>query len=162
MHWYIVKTQPNREKSVKDTIERKIKEQGMQASFGAILIPMKDKVKLLPGYILAQIDISEDMIYLFRRTGSDFMNGNSLPIPMEQKDIDRWVTPEKIVLPASCIKPPKPHPKIKVGQQVTIKDGTFSGMTGYVKENIGSIVVELSILGRSTPVELESHQVVPA
>src|SRR5438094_798722 len=48
------------------------------------------------------------------------------------------------------------------GDHVKVKDGTFAGMEGSVKdilEHKGAVVVELTIFGRPVPVELEYWQV---
>ena len=58
------------------------------------------------------------------------------------------------------VRPSKP--KFDKGDKVKVKDGTFAGMEGEVKEILeakGSVRVELTIFGRPVPVELEYWQV---
>ena len=53
-------------------------------------------------------------------------------------------------------------PKFDKGDRVKVKDGTFAGMEGEVKELLeakGAVRVELTIFGRPVPVELEYWQV---
>lgn len=57
-------------------------------------------------------------------------------------------------------------PKVKipysVGDLVVVKEGPFSGFQATVEELLedkGKIKVSVSIFGRSTPVELDVHQV---
>ena len=53
-------------------------------------------------------------------------------------------------------------PKFDRGDRVRVKDGTFAGMEGEVKELLeakGLVRVELTIFGRPVPVELEYWQV---
>ena len=53
-------------------------------------------------------------------------------------------------------------PKYDRGDRVKVKDGTFAGMEGEVKELLeakGLVRVELTIFGRPVPVELEYWQV---
>ena len=53
-------------------------------------------------------------------------------------------------------------PKFDRGDRVRVRDGTFSGMEGEVKEMLeakNSVKVELTIFGRPVPVELEYWQV---
>jgi transcriptional antiterminator NusG len=53
-------------------------------------------------------------------------------------------------------------PQYDRGDRVKVKDGTFAGMEGEVKELIeakGCVRVELTIFGRPVPVELEYWQV---
>jgi transcriptional antiterminator NusG len=52
--------------------------------------------------------------------------------------------------------------KFDKGDRVKVKDGTFAGMEGEVKEVLeakGALKVELTIFGRPVPVELEYWQV---
>jgi transcriptional antiterminator NusG len=55
-----------------------------------------------------------------------------------------------------------PKPKFDRGDRVRVKDGTFAGMEGEVKEILEAkslVKVELTIFGRGVPVELEYWQV---
>jgi transcription termination/antitermination protein NusG len=54
------------------------------------------------------------------------------------------------------------RPRFQPGQRVLIKDGTFFGREGEVKEILGMrklLRVELTIFGRPVPVELDYWQV---
>src|SRR5207244_11197070 len=56
-------------------------------------------------------------------------------------------------------------PPVDRGDRVKVKDGTFAGMEGEVKEVIeakSQVRVELVIFGREVPVDLEYWQVEPA
>jgi len=62
--------------------------------------------------------------------------------------------------PGTSVEPPKS--KFSPGDRVKVRDGTFAGMEGVVKELLeqkGALVVELTIFGRPVPVELEYWQV---
>jgi transcriptional antiterminator NusG len=51
------------------------------------------------------------------------------------------------------------------GARVLVRDGTFAGMEGVVRDVLqaqGAVRVELTIFGRSVPVELEYGQIEPA
>jgi transcriptional antiterminator NusG len=63
-----------------------------------------------------------------------------------------------------ALKPGEEHakPEFERGDRVKVKDGTFAGMEGEVKEileALGRVRVELTIFGRPVPVELEYWQV---
>jgi transcriptional antiterminator NusG len=172
--WYIVKVASGREESIKEAIERKVKIEGLQDSFGQIVIPVEKRTelvkgkrviketKLMPGYLLAQVEFNERILYLFRETSGvgDFVGGgpNKAPLPMPQHEVERWVVREPV--PGSTAEPPKS--KFGPGDRVKVRDGTFAGMEGVVKEILeqkGALVVELTIFGRPVPVELEYWQV---
>ena len=172
--WYVVKVQSNREDSIKDAIERRIKIEGLQESFGQILIPTEKYTevnrnnkrvtkerKLFPGYIMVNLEFNEHMLYLFRETSGvgDFVGGglNKPPQPMTQKEVDRMLKKQ-----GHDVAPTEEKSRFNKGDKVKVKDGTFAGMEGEVKEVLeakGALRVALTIFGREVPVELEYWQV---
>lgn len=171
--WYVVKVASGREESIKDAIERRVKIEGLQDCFGRIVIPVERRTemnkgkrvvketKLMPGYLLVHVEFNERMLYLFRETSGvgDFVGGglNKPPPPMPEHEVHRWISEER---PVSTEVAPKS--RFTVGEHVKVKDGTFAGMDGSVKEILehkGAVVVELTIFGRQVPVELEYWQV---
>ena len=173
--WYVVKVQSGREESIREAIERRVKIEGLQDSFGQIVIPT-EKVsemrkgkryvrerKLLPGYLMVQVEFNEHMLYLFRETSGvgDFVGAglNKKPLPMGETDIKRWIKLPGETTTAAVDTKVSPYNE---GDKVKVKDGMFAGMEGSVKQIIeakGAIVVELTIFGRPVPVELEYWQV---
>ena len=182
-NWYVVKVQSGREESIKNAVERRVKIEGLQDFFGQIVIPTEkytDMVrnkrvvkerKLYPGYLMVNVEYNDRMLYLFRETSGvgDFVgaglqlatpDGRALetPQPMGDKEVQsmlgrmgQGVTPEAA-----------PKPKFDKGDRVKVKDGTFAGMEGEVKELLeakGAVRVELRIFDRPVPVELEYWQV---
>jgi transcription termination/antitermination protein NusG len=174
LHWYIVKVASGREESIKEAIERKVKIEGLQDCFGQIVVPVERRTelvkgkrviketKLMPGYLLCQVEFNERILYLFRETSGvgDFVGGgpNKPPLPMPAHEVERWVRAEP--QQGTTAEPPKS--KYSPGDRVKVRDGTFAGMEGVVKEILeqkGALVVELTIFGRPVPVELEYWQV---
>ena len=173
--WYVVKVQSNREDTIKEAIERRVKIEGLQSCFGQIVIPT-EKVsemrkgkrfvrsrKLLPGYLMVQVEFNEHMLYLFRETSGvgDFVGAglNKKPLPMSENEIKKWAGVEPTGGPIQPVTGPAPYTE---GDRVKVKDGMFAGMEGAVKtvfELKGAVVVELTIFGRPVPVELEYWQV---
>ncbi|MBI3824284.1 MAG: transcription termination/antitermination factor NusG [Planctomycetes bacterium] len=174
LNWYVVKVQSGREESIKDSIERRVKIEALQECFGQIVIPT-EKVsemrknkryirerKLLPGYLMVQVEFNEHMLYLFRETSGvgDFVGAglNKKPIPMSENEVKKWIGGPKVEgAPVEAKASPYSE-----GDKVKVKDGMFSGMEGVVKtvlEAKGAVIVELTIFGRPVPVELEYWQV---
>ncbi|MBM4071682.1 MAG: transcription termination/antitermination factor NusG [Planctomycetes bacterium] len=171
--WYVVKVQSGREESIKDAIERRVKIEGLQAHFGQIIIPVEKVTemrnnkrvikerKLFPGYLMVQVQYNDDIQYLFRETSGvgDFVGAtpNHPPQPMKEHEVERMLKKRGDTVPGEVSKP-----RFDRGDKVKVKDGTFSGMEGEVKELLeakGSVRVELTIFGRPVPVELEYWQV---
>jgi transcriptional antiterminator NusG len=176
-HWYVVKVQSGREESIKDAIERRVKIEGLEEFFGQIVIPVekvtevrnnKKRVKehkLYPGYLMAEVEFNDRILYLFRETSGvgDFVGATATrpPQPMSQREVDR------MILGAASKEEGKEKviaPKFAKGDKLRVRDGIFSGMEGEVKEILEAkhaVKLELQIFGRPTSVELEYWQVEP-
>jgi transcription termination/antitermination protein NusG len=175
MDWYILKVAFNREDSIRDALEKRIKLAGMESSFGEILIPTEDVVtftrngtrrvvkrKLYPGYLMIYMSVNDDSWFLVRETPGvgDFTGSGGKPTPMDPHDVERII---KSVRPTdegeTALKTAIPF---RVGDRVRVKEGYFQNLEGDVEkvdEANGQITVMISIFGRSTPVELNHWQV---
>ena len=101
MRWYVLKVQTNREGSIKGSLERRIKREGYEESFGPIIIPTEKVVetkggkkktreqKLYPGYIMIQMILNDDTWYLVRDTTGvgDFTGAAGKPHPMDAEEV---------------------------------------------------------------------------
>ncbi|MDB5308020.1 MAG: hypothetical protein JWO38_2222 [Gemmataceae bacterium] len=196
--WYVVKVQSGREESIKSAIERKMKIEGLEEFYGQIAIPVEEvvekkkvkakvkdkktgevdtvyqeknitkKKKKFPGYLFAEVDFNDQILYLFRETSGvgDFVGAthHRAPNPMSDRDV-------KAMLTGIVDKPTGPKVKVKLdyekGDKVRIREGAFSGMEGDVKAitdtkdttETPKVTVVVSIFGRPVDVELEYWQV---
>jgi transcriptional antiterminator NusG len=172
MRWYVLKIQSNREKSIKEALERAIRREGMQDDFGEIVIPTekivetrggKKKVitrKLYPGYIMIQMVLNDDTWYLVRGTNGvgDFTGAAGKPLPMSEEEIDTMLRRKSGV----DIEPAKVRIELAPGEMVKIKEGgfeSFEGTIDAVDEGSGKVTVLVEVFGRPVPVELEHSQV---
>lgn len=173
-HWYVVKVQSGREESIKEAIERRVKIEALEEYFGQIIIPVEKVVemrggkrvqrerKLYPGYLMVEVEYNDRILYLFRETSGvgDFVGGSvhHPPPPMPAHEVERMLGRQGEQRPGITVA----KPKFDRGDRVKVKDGTFAGMEGEVKELLeakGLVRVELTIFGRPVPVELEYWQV---
>jgi len=171
--WYVVKVQANREDSIKEAIERRVKIEGLEECFGQILIPVErvtevvkgKKVtrtrKLYPGYLMVEVEFNDRILYLFRETPGvgDFVGAgpHKPPLPMSDKEVQKMLGQqvEEREAPVSRIRLDK-------GDRVKIKEGMFANMEGEVSEILeakGLVRVMLKVFGRDVPVELEYWQI---
>lgn len=173
--WYVVKVQSGREETIKEAIERRVKIDGLEDSFGQIVIPtekvtemrrgkrVSKERKLFPGYMMVEVDFNDRILFLFRETSGvgDFVGGtalNKIPTPMSDREIERMLRVKGDTTAPTIVS----RPTFDRGDRVKVKDGTFSGMEGEVKEimeALGRVKIELTIFGRPVPVELEYWQV---
>jgi transcriptional antiterminator NusG len=175
-HWYVVKVQSGREESIKEAIERRVKIEGLEEYYGQIVIPVErvteirsgkrvqKERKLYPGYLMVEVEYNDRILYLFRETSGvgDFVGGtvHRPPPPMPPREVERMLHQQ------GQIKEKETHakPEFEKGDRVKVRDGTFAGMEGEVKEileGLSRVRVELTIFGRPVPVELEYWQVEP-
>jgi transcriptional antiterminator NusG len=172
MDWYILKVQSNRERSIAEALQRKIKIEGLDRYFDQVVVPTekvtefkagKKKVverKLYPGYIVVHMCINDDTWFAVRETSGigDFTGSAGKPTPMLASEVARIVKKDEEEVSES----PKLNINFKIGDRVKIKEGTFESFEGEVHqidEQNGRISVMINIFGRSTPVELEYWQV---
>lgn len=172
MDWYILKVQSNRERSIAEALQRKIKVEGLDRYFDQVVVPTekvtefkagKKKVverKLYPGYIVVHMCINDDTWFAVRETSGigDFTGSAGKPTPMLAHEVARIVKKDEEEVSES----PKLNINFKIGDRVKIKEGTFESFEGEVHlidEQNGRISVMINIFGRSTPVELEYWQV---
>ncbi len=175
MQWYILKVQVNREDSIRDALDRRIKIEGLERFFEDIVVPTEDvkeftksgkqrivKRKLYPGYILVRMHINDDTWFIVRETPGigDFTGSAGKPTPMEDHEVERILQktrPEEEE--SSTLKTSIPY---KPGDRVRVKEGHFENFEGEVEgidETNGRVTVMINIFGRSTPVELNHWEI---
>jgi len=170
-HWYVLHTQTGSEAKVKKGLEKRIKQCHMEENISQILVPTekvsevrdgKRKIserKFFPGYILIEMELTDDSWYLIKNTPgvSGFIGSGSRPVPLKEVEI-------KSILKHTQEAEEKPMPKVlfEKGEGIRVIDGPFANFNGTVDEINplkGKLKVVISIFGRSTPVELEYWQV---
>lgn len=173
--WYILKVAFNREDSIREALEKRIKLSSLKEYFGEILVPTEDVVeftragkkrivkrKLYPGYLMIQMIINDDTWFLVRETPGigDFTGTYGKPTPMTDADVERII---KLVHPdVDQEQGPKTSIPFRPGDRVRVKEGNFQSLEGDVDridEANGRVTVIINIFGRSTPVELDHWQI---
>ncbi len=172
MDWFILKVQSNRERSIAEALERKMKIEGYERYFDQAIVPTekvtefkggKKKVverKLYPGYIVVHMHINDDTWFAVRETSGvgDFTGAGGKPTPMLPHEVARIVQTEE----EETSEAPKLDIRFATGDKVKVKEGNFESFEGEVNtidEASGRVTVMINIFGRSTPVELEYWQI---
>lgn len=177
MDWFVLRVASNKESSVRETLLRKLKIEGMTHLVNRILVPTekirtmkqgKQKVterKLYPGYVFVEMKleddgrIPQDVFFLIKETTGvgDFIGTAGRPAAMQPHEVEKMI---------EASKSPDEEPEVKMeftpGDIVKIKDGPFENMDGTVDALLpeqGKIRVIVTIFGRSTPLEIEYWQV---
>lgn len=115
--------------------------------------------KLLPGYVLIRMTLTDDAWHLIRAIPkvTGFLGDRNRPIPILDAEADRILRHETITA-----SPVLPDNFLEVGEQVRVTEGPFSSFSGTIEEvdsDRRRLKVSVSIFGRSTPVDLEFSQV---
>jgi transcription termination/antitermination protein NusG len=172
MNWYILKVQSNREESIRESLQRRVKVAGLERYFGEVIVPTEMvsefkggkkrvvKRKLYPGYLVAHMEINDETWFLVRETPGigDFTGSAGKPTPMQQHEVNKIVAKQE----EKADEAPKLKINFNVGDRVKINEGTFENFEGEVDsidEASGRVTVMINIFGRSTPVELEYWQI---
>jgi transcriptional antiterminator NusG len=177
MNWFVLRVASNKEDSVKRTLLRKIKIEGMEHLVNRILVPTEKtktikagkakmvETKLYPGYVFVEMKleddgrIPQDVFFLIKETTGvgDFIGTAGRPSPMAIHEIEKML---------QAAKPAEEAPQVKMefqkGDHIKIKEGAFENMEGTVDELMpeqGRVRVLVTIFGRATPVDLEYWQI---
>lgn len=169
--WYILHTLSGAEEKAKANLEARIKVYNYEEVIDEVVVPKeqvtevkmgKKKVierKFFPGYILVHMEMNEDSWLFVKKTPgiTTFIGPRRKPSPIHQEEVD------KILLKAEETKA-KPAPKVSFekGESVIVIEGPFINFNGVIEDvypEKGKLRVNVSIFGRTTPVELEFWQV---
>ena len=169
MDWYIIHTYSGLERSVRDSVQQRVKVRGLSEKVGNVVIPTRGVVelkdgkrvtvdkKMFPGYLLVQMKLDDDTWYLIKNTPkvSGFLGAGGKPIPLPRHEVDTIF--ERIGAAEA-----KAEKEFFKGDYVKVIDGPFENFSGVIEEVIKEkqrVRVSVSIFGRSTPVELDFLQV---
>jgi transcriptional antiterminator NusG len=170
--WYVIHAFSGFEKQVQRSLRERIARAGMEDMFGEILVPTEEVVemkggqkrrsdrKFFPGYVLVEMEMNDETWHLVKEVPKvmGFIGGTSdKPAPISQKEANT-------ILSRVQEGVDKPRPKIlfEPGEMVRVVDGPFNDFNGTVEEvnyEKNRLRVAVLIFGRSTPVELNFHQV---
>ena len=170
-NWYVIHTYSGFEQKVKTSLEEQFERSSSKEALGEIIIPVEDVVevrkgkkkissrKFFPGYILINVEMSQDIWYMIKNTAkvTGFLGSGGKPVPLSE---------EEVVAVKGQISGETSQPKhrfsFEKGENVRVIDGpfvNFSGTVDEVNQDKGKVRVMVSIFGRATPVELEFPQV---
>ncbi|MFC1621841.1 transcription termination/antitermination protein NusG [Patescibacteria group bacterium] len=167
--WYVVHTYAGHEKKVAITLKQRAESAGFTDRIFKVFIPNQKKIiisegkkrsvneRLFPGYVIVQMDMSDDAWLLVRSTRgvTGFVGMGSTPTALPDSEV-------KTLMKFVKMEAPKFEAKFSVGDSVKIMDGPFKeflGKVDEVNEDQGKVKVLVSVFGRETPVELDFVQI---
>ena len=163
--WYVLYTHSGHENKVSELIKQRAENASLGNLIGEIVTPTRNVTqlkngkkkeiteKILPGYLLVQMILTEDTWALVRDTPgvTSFVGTGKKPTPVTEIQAEA-------IIKFSKIQQPTFKTNIILGDTVRVKTGNFKDYTGIidnVNEEKGKVTVKLHFLGREVPVTLD-------
>lgn len=168
-NWFVIHTYSGHEERVRKNLEQRIKLMDADGDIAQVIVPTEKEVevrggqrrtvakKILPGYVLIQMKISDQSRNIVRATPgvTGFVGSENKPVPLREEEVNQ-------ILKQMTAQEPRVKVGFKQGQSVRVTDGPFTDFVGIVDEinpEKAKVKVLLSLFGRETPVELDFLQV---
>jgi transcriptional antiterminator NusG len=171
--WYIIHAYSGFEGKVRESIMAEAQRLGLEQLVEQIEVPTETvtearrgkKVsverKFMPGYVLAKLNLNDDVYHLVRNTPkvTGFLGSSGKPQAISDAEAARMLNSKEETAAA-----PKQKVKVdyEIGDAVKVLEGPFASFNGTVEEldfDKSKVKVSVSIFGRATPVELDFEQV---
>ena len=189
--WYVIHSYAGYENKVKANLETRVQNLDVGDYIFQVEVPTEEVTeikngqrkqvnrKVLPGYILVRMDLTDDSWSAVRNTPgvTGFVGATSRPTSLSLDEVVKFLLPQ-----GAAKKPAKAtaaaaasgadseatlaRPEIlvdfEVGESVTVMDGPFATLPASISEvnaEQQKLKVLVSIFGRETPVELAFSQV---
>ena len=172
--WYIIHAYSGFEGKVRDQIMSDATRMGLDRFVESVEVPtetvtevrrgkkIQSERKFFPGYVLAKLDMNDDVYHLVKNTPkvTGFLGPNGKPQPIPDAQAAKMLDTKE----EAAANAPKQKISVdsEIGDAVKVLDGPFASFNGIVEEldfDRGRVKVSVSIFGRATPVELEFEQV---
>jgi transcription termination/antitermination protein NusG len=173
--WYVVHSYAGYENRVKGNLESRTQSLNMEDYIFQVEVPVHQVTeikggkrqqvseKVLPGYILVRMDLTDESWAAVRNTPgvTGFVGLSSRPSPLSLTEVATLLAPEPEEKAAKA-EVTRLAVEYEVGESVTVMDGPFATLPATVNEinpDTQKLKVLVSIFGRETPVELSFDQV---
>jgi len=187
--WYVVHSYAGYENKVKANLETRVQNLDVGDYIFQVEVPTEEVTeikngqrkqvnrKVLPGYILVRMDLTDDSWAAVRNTPgvTGFVGATSRPSALALDDVVKFLLPPgaakkatkgvataTTTAEAGGLERPVIEVDYEVGESVTVMDGPFATLPATINEvnaEQQKLKVLVSIFGRETPVELTFTQV---
>lgn len=184
--WYVIHTYAGFERKVRDNLNQRAQTMDVEDYIYEVQVPMEDVVEIkngqrkmvtrvrIPGYVLVRMELNEDTWSVVRHTPgvTGFVGNAHNPTPLRFReafdmlkslvDVSDASTADGKKADGGAGKAPVAEVDYEIGETITIKEGSFEGLTGSISEInpvSGKLTALVSLFGRETPVELAFDQV---
>ncbi len=164
--WYVIRVISGTEENVRQSLMQRREAFGLENHILEVFVPthdsisiraggtkVKKKKNIFPGYILVRMVVTNESWYIVRNTPNvtGFLGAGTVPVPVRGEELEQL----KGVLTQ---KSEEFKTDMQVGDYVTVKNGPFEGSEGKIIEintNKGMLKININLLGRDTPVEID-------
>ena len=187
--WYVIHSYAGYENKVKANLETRVQNLDVGDYIFQVEVPTEEVTeikngqrkqvnrKVLPGYILVRMDLTDDSWAAVRNTPgvTGFVGATSRPSALALDDVVKFLLPRGVTKKATkgaastaaaaeagALERPVIEVDYEVGESVTVMDGPFATLPATINEvnaEQQKLKVLVSIFGRETPVELTFSQV---
>ena len=187
--WYVIHSYAGYENKVKANLETRVQNLDVGDYIFQVEVPTEEVTeikngqrkqvnrKVLPGYILVRMDLTDDSWSTVRNTPgvTGFVGATSRPTALSLDDVVKFLLPQgaakktgKVTAASAAsggeatLERPEILVDFEVGESVTVMDGPFATLPASISEvnaEQQKLKVLVSIFGRETPVELTFNQV---
>lgn len=159
-NWYVAHTYSGYENKVKADLEKTIANRHLEDQIFEVQVPLENvtevhggksreiKRKLLPGYVLVKMIMTDESWYVVRNTRgvTGFVGPGSKPVPLSEEELEALGKPRSEV-----------EIDLEEGDAVEITGGSFESNNGIVtaiNNEAQTVTVNVDLFGRDTPVEV--------
>ena len=187
--WFVIHSYAGYENKVKANLETRVQNLDVGDYIFQVEVPTEEVTeikngqrkqvnrKVLPGYILVRMDLTDDSWSAVRNTPgvTGFVGATSRPTALSLDDVVKFLLPQGAAKKAAkstaaaagagteaTLERPEILVDYEVGESVTVMDGPFATLPASISEvnaEQQKLKVLVSIFGRETPVELAFTQV---
>lgn len=169
MKWYVVHTFAAHENRVKTAIEKGLEGTELGKQIGQLLVPVQKtfqirdgkkverEKKLFTSYIILEADLSPALITYIRNIAgvTNFLGHGKDPIPLSEEEVKRLLGIAERDKTAKVFD-------FMAGDIVRVVSGPFTDFEGVIVKSSDDgtkLVINVTVFGRITPVELNADQV---
>ena len=169
--WYVIQVISGTEENVKQSLFQRRESFGLEDHIIDVFVPthdvitvraggtkVKKKKNILPGYILVEMVVSNESWYIVRNTPNVtwFLGAGNIPVPVSGEELAqlKWKVESKEETFST---------KFKTGEMAIITKGAFEWNEGIITEVNDTkwlVKVNINLLWRDTPIELDFSQIV--
>lgn len=164
-NWYVVHTYSGYENKVKANIEKTIENRHLEDQIIEVRVPMQDVLevkngakkqvqkKMFPGYVLINMIMNDDTWYVVRNTRgvTGFVGPGSKPVPLTEAEMKPLgIKSDQVIV------------DYEEGDSVIVIGGVWKDTVGMIQSmnhHKQSVIINVDLFGRETPVEISFTEI---